>query len=177
MSRPSEMEALSWRGATFRLGVVVAIVTAAVDQAVKLWLLYDFDLPGRGRVALAPYLDLVLAWNTGISYGLFQQAGPLGQWALFALKMIAVVLLGIWLARTGSRLSGIALGLIIGGAIGNAVDRLVHGAVMDFVLFHITTASWSFQWYVFNLADVAIVAGVVGLLYESLFVRDAVKAP
>ena len=86
-----------------------------LDQAVKLWLLYGFDLPGRGRVPLTPFLDLVLAWNTGISYGLFQQAGPLGQWALFALKVIAVVLLGLWLARTGSRLSGLALGLIIGG--------------------------------------------------------------
>ena len=70
--------------------------------------------------ALTPFLDLVLAWNTGISYGLFQQAGPLGQWALFALKVIAVVLLAVWLVRTGSRLSGLALGLIIGGAIGNA---------------------------------------------------------
>jgi len=134
-------------------------------------------LPGRGRVVLAPFLDLVLAWNTGISYGLFQQAGPLGQWALFALKVIAVVLLALWLARTGSRLSSVALGLIIGGAIGNALDRLVHGAVMDFVLFHITAAAWSFQWYVFNLADAAIVAGVVGLLYESLLAGDAAKAP
>ncbi len=64
-----------WRGATFRLGVMVALVTAAVDQAVKFWLLYGFDLPGRGRVALTPFLDLVLAWNTGISYGLFQTPG------------------------------------------------------------------------------------------------------
>jgi signal peptidase II len=170
-------DALSWRSATFRLGVIVALIAAAADQAVKLWLLYGFDLPGRGRVALGPFFDLVLVWNTGISYGLFQQVGPLGQWALFALKVIAVVLLGLWLARTGSRLSGVALGLIIGGAIGNAADRLVHGAVMDFVLFHMTTAAWSFQWYVFNLADVAIVAGVVGLLYESLFAGDAAKAP
>ncbi len=170
-------DAIPWRGAVFRLGAAVALITAAADQAVKLWLLYGFDLPGRGRVALGPFLDLVLAWNTGISYGLFKEAGPLGQWALFALKVIAVVLLGLWLARTGSRLSGIALGLIIGGAIGNALDRLVHEAVMDFVLFHITAATWSFQWYVFNLADVAIVAGVVGLLYESLFAGDAAKAP
>jgi len=169
--------ALPGRGATFRLGVMVALATAAADQAVKLWLLHGFDLPGRGRVALAPFLDLVLAWNTGISYGLFQQTGPLGQWALFALKVVAVVLLAMWLARTHSRLSAVALGLIIGGAIGNAVDRLVHGAVMDFVLFHLTAATWSFQWYVFNLADAAIVAGVVGLLYESLFAGDAAKAP
>jgi signal peptidase II len=165
------------RGATFGLGVMVALATVAVDQAVKFWLLDVFDLPGRGRVAITPFLDLVLAWNTGISYGLFSDTGPLGQWALFALKMIAVVLLALWLARTGSRLSAVALGLIIGGAIGNALDRVIHGAVMDFVLFHVTTASWSFNWYVFNLADVAIVAGVVGLLYESLFAGDAAKAP
>lgn len=164
-------------GAVMRLGLSAALVTAVLDQGVKLWLLYGYDLPGRGRVAVTPYLDLVLAWNTGISYGLFQQVGPLGQWALFALKVIAVVLLGLWLARSGSRLSGLALGLIIGGAIGNAVDRVVHGAVMDFVLFHITAATWTFNWYVFNLADVAIVAGVVALLYESLFAGDAAKAP
>ena len=160
-----------------RLGIAAALATAALDQAVKLWLLYGFDLPSRGRVRLLPTVDLVLAWNTGISYGLFQQTGPLGQWALFALKAVAVLLLCLWLARTGSRLAGLALGLIIGGAIGNAIDRLVHGAVMDFVLFHISAATWTFQWYVFNLADAAIVAGVIGLLYQSLFDSHAAKAP
>jgi signal peptidase II len=170
-------DALPWRGAAFRLGVMVALVTAAADQAVKFWLLYGFDLPGRGRVALAPFLDLVLAWNTGISYGLFRQEGPLGQWALLALKAIAVILLWIWLARTSSRLTALSLGLIIGGAVGNAIDRLAYGAVADFVLFHLTTANFSFKWYVFNLADVAIVAGVIGLLYETLVGPDAAKAP
>jgi signal peptidase II len=119
----------------------------------------------------------VLTWNTGISYGLFRQEGPLGQWALLALKAIAVILLWIWLSRTSSRLTAASLGLIIGGAIGNAIDRFTYGAVADFVLFHLTTASFSFKWYVFNLADVAIVAGVVGLLYETLIDRDAAKAP
>jgi signal peptidase II len=164
-------------GTRWRLGLGVAIAAAAIDQAAKFWLLYGLDLPGRGRFVLTPFLDLVLAWNTGISYGLFQQVGPLGQWALFALKVFAVLLLGLWLARTGSRLSGVALGLIIGGAVGNALDRVVHGAVMDFVLFHITAAGWTLQWYVFNLADVAIVAGVFGLLFESLFMHEAAKAP
>jgi signal peptidase II len=164
-------------GPAQRLGLVVAAVVVAIDQIVKLWLLFDFDLAERGRTALAPFLDLVLAWNTGISFGMFQQAGPLGQWALFALKAIAVAFLGLWLFRTVSRLSGLALGLIIGGAIGNAIDRLVHGAVMDFVLFHVSGTTWTFQWSVFNLADAAIVAGVIGLLYESLFVRTAAKAP
>lgn len=160
-----------------RLGLAAAAVTAAIDQATKLWLLYGFDLTGQGRVPLTSFLDLVLAWNTGISYGLFQQAGPLGQWLLLALKMIAVALLLVWLARTRSTLAGLALGLIVGGAIGNAIDRALHGAVMDFVLFHVTTATWTFQWYVFNLADAAIVAGVLGLVYESLFLQDAAKVP
>jgi signal peptidase II len=164
-------------GTPLRLGLGAAVAAAVIDQAVKVWLLYSFDLPDRGRVALTPFLDLVLAWNTGISYGLFQQTGPLGQWALFALKVIAVALLGLWLARTGSRLSGIALGLIIGGAVGNAIDRMVHGAVMDFVLFHITAVTWTLQWYVFNVADAAIVAGVAGLLLEAVLARDAAKPP
>ena len=164
-------------GAPLRLGLVAAVIAAAIDQAAKLWLLYGFGLTGRGRVPITSFLDLVLAWNTGISYGLFQQSGPFGQWALLALKVIAVALLLIWLVRTRSRLSGLALGLVVGGAIGNGIDRLVHGAVMDFVLFHITAATWTFEWYVFNLADAAIVAGVAGLVYESLLMQDAAKAP
>jgi signal peptidase II len=87
------------------------------------------------------------------------------------------VLLVVWLARTRSRLAGVALGLILGGAIGNAIDRALHGAVMDFVLFHISAATWTFQWYVFNLADAAIVAGVIGLVYETLFLQDTAKLP
>jgi len=83
----------------------------------------------------------------------------------------------IWLARTSSRLAAFSLGLIIGGAIGNAIDRLAYGAVADFVLFHVTTATFSFNWYVFNLADVAIVAGVIGLLFETLTGTGAAKAP
>ena len=158
-------------------GALVALATAAVDQAVKLWLLFGLDLGARGTVRLGPFIDLVLVWNTGISYGLFPQAGPLGQWALLAVKAVAVVLLWVWLAHATSRLTALALGLIIGGAIGNAVDRAVYGAVADFVLFHITTATWTFRWYVFNLADVGIVAGVIGLLYESLLAKDAAKAP
>jgi signal peptidase II len=164
-------------GAPLRLGIAAALVVAAIDQATKLWLLHGFGLTGQDRVSVTSFLDLVLAWNTGISYGLFQQTGPLGQWVLLTLKVIAVALLLIWLARTRSRLVGLALGLIVGGAIGNAVDRAVHGAVMDFVLFHITGPTWTVQWYVFNLADAAIVAGVIGLIYESLFLPGAAKGP
>jgi signal peptidase II len=166
-----------WWGPLTGFGLVVALATAAVDQASKLWLLFVIDLGARGVIRVGPFLDLVLAWNTGISYGLFRQEGPFGQWALLALKAIAAGLLWIWLARAASRLTALSLGLIIGGAVGNAIDRLAYGAVADFVLFHITTESLDFQWYIFNLADVAIVAGVIGLLYDTLFGVDAAKAP
>ena len=127
--------------------------------------------------SLTPFLDLVLIWNRGISYGLFQQRGPLGQWVLLALTAVAVVLLWIWLVRSTSRLMVVSLALIIGGAVGNAIDRMAYGAVADFVLLHLTTASFSFKWYVFNLADAAIVAGVAGLLYDSFAGRRAAKQP
>ena len=164
-------------GPLTRFALAVAAATTVVDQAAKLWLLFGLNLPARGIVRLTPFLDLVLTWNTGISYGLFRQQGPFGQGALLALKAVAVVLLWIWLARTSSRLAALSLGLIIGGAIGNAIDRLAYGAVADFVLFHVTTATFSFNWYVFNLADVAIVAGVIGLLFETLIGTGAAKAP
>src|SRR5205807_3094998 len=164
-------------GPLTRLGLAVAFAAAAVDQGLKLWLIFVTDLGALGRITVFPFVDLVLTRNTGISYGLFPQEGPLGQWALLALKAIAVVLLWIWLARAPSRLTAVALGLIIGGAVGNAIDRLAYGAVADFVLFHISTATFSFNWYVLNLADVAIVAGVIGLLFETLIGTGAAKAP
>jgi signal peptidase II len=158
------------------LGLAVAVASAALDQATKLWLIFVTDLGARGTVALTPFLDLVLQWNKGISYGLFPQEGPVGQWALLAIKAIAVVLLWIWLARASSRLTAVALGLIIGGAIGNAIDPLAHdGGVADFVKFHVTIWSVKREWYVFNLADVAIVFGVAGLLYEMLLGGEGAK--
>jgi signal peptidase II len=172
---PVRPPSLLW-GPLTGLGVAAALISAAADQALKLWLIFAFDLGARGIVTLTPFLDLVLTWNKGISYGLFQQDGPLGQWALLALKVIAVMLLWIWLARASARLTAVSLGLIIGGAIGNAIDRFAYGAVADFLLFHLTTADFSFKWYVFNLADVAIVAGVIGLVYETLL-GSAAKAP
>ena len=166
-----------FRGPLTALGLSAAAITAVLDQASKLWLLQGFDLADKGVVKVMPFVDIVLTWNTGISYGWFQQEGPFGQGALLALKVVAVALLWIWLARAGSRLSAISLGLIVGGALGNGIDRLIYGAVADFVLLHAETAAWRFNWYVFNLADVAIVAGVAGLLYESLLGDSAAKAP
>jgi len=158
-------------------GLIVALIACIADQASKLYLLFVFDLAAHGPVRLGPFIDFVLTKNTGISYGLFQTQGAVGHAVLVLVKVLAVILLWVWLARARERLAAISLGLIIGGAIGNTIDRLAYGWVADFVYFHISTASWRFGWYVFNLADVAIVAGVIGLLYESLVVDRAAKAP
>src|SRR5262249_1193083 len=108
---------------------------------------------------------------------LFRQEGPLGQAALLALKAIAVVLLWIWLSRTSSRLAALSLGLIIGGAVGNAIDRFAYGAGAGFVLFPLPTAGCSFNLCVFNHCGVGMVAGVIGLLFETLIGTGAAKAP
>jgi len=164
-------------GPLSRFGLFAALAVLLLDQLLKLWLLFVFRLGDKGTVKVAPSVDFVLVWNKGISYGWFQQSEPSGQWLLLGLKVVAVLLLWIWLARAGSRFTALALGLIIGGALGNAIDRLVYGAVADFVLLYVQTATWRFNWYVFNLADVAIVAGVLVLLYESVVGDRAAKAP
>jgi signal peptidase II len=160
-----------------RSGLIAAVVVLLLDQASKLWLLFVFDIARRGAVRVTPFFDLVLAWNTGISYGWFQTESAAGQALLLGIKAIAVIVLGVWMARSQTRLAAIALGLIIGGALGNAIDSLAYGAVVDFALFHIQIGEKDLSWYVFNLADTAIVAGVAALLYDSFFGEPAAKAP
>ena len=160
-----------------RSGIIAAVATLLIDQASKLWLLFAFDLAHRGTVRVTPFFDLVLAWNTGITFGWFQNDSQIAQMVLMAVKVVAVVALAIWMARSRTLLATIALGLIIGGAIGNAIDRLAYGAVVDFALFHVQIAGNTYNWYVFNLADTAIVAGVIALLYDSFLGVGAAKAP
>ena len=160
-----------------RAGILSAVVTLVADQASKLWLLNGFDLARKGVVKVTPFFDLVLAWNIGISFGWLQNDSQSAQIALMAVKVVAVIALAIWMARSQTRLATVALGLIIGGAIGNGIDRLAYGAVVDFALFHIEIGGNTYNWYVFNLADVAIVAGVAGLLYDSFLGVPAAKAP
>src|SRR5882672_6619830 len=160
-----------------RPGVIAALAVLALDQASKLWLLFVFDLGHRGAVKVTPFLDLLLAWNVGISFGWFQNDSPFGQIMLMLIKAVAVIVLAIWMARSRTLIATIALGLIIGGAIGNAIDRLAYGAVVDFALFHVQIGGNTFNWYVFNLADVAIVAGVAALLYDSFVGVPAANVP
>ncbi len=145
---------------TRAVGFTVALLGLLVDQAVKLWLLFPFDIEAKGRVTLTPFLDLVLVWNRGVSYGLLTQDGALGRWLLTGLGIVGAGLFSWWLWVTKGRLAALSLGLVIGGAISNVIDRLAYGAVADFFLFHVG----AFEWYVFNLADAWIVAGAIGLV-------------
>ena len=147
-----------------RLGYLAAIVTFVADQVSKLGLLFVYDLPMREPVALGPFVNLIVVWNRGISYGLLQQGTDLGRWALVVLLVVATIGLLLWVTRAERRFLALSLGLLAGGAAGNAVDRAAYGAVFDFVQLHAA----GYSWYVFNIADLAIVAGVVGLLYDSL---------
>jgi signal peptidase II len=158
-------------------GALAAIVALVLDQASKYWLLNVLDIAQRRKVSVTPFFDLVLYWNIGISFGWLQNESPSAQLALMLVKAVAVIALAIWMARSQTMLATIALGLIIGGAIGNAIDRILYGAVVDFALFHIEIAGETYSWYVFNLADTAIVAGVAALLYDSFRGIPAAKAP
>ncbi len=153
--------------AAARIGWTVAILMLALDQATKYGVLLSLHLTEGGPgVTIAPFAELRLVWNRGISYGLFQQQSDLGRWLLVAISIAAAIGLGIWLTRTTSIFVGVAIGLIFAGALGNAIDRAIYGAVCDFV--YLYSPGGAFRWYVFNVADAAIVAGVIGLLYDSI---------
>jgi signal peptidase II len=154
------------------LGLGIAIFAVALDQLHKYWMLAVYEIQNRGRVPITPFLDLVYLNNPGISYGLFTGQG---QWLWIGIAGFAVVAITIWLARgVTTRLVAASLGLVMGGAASNAIDRVALGGVADFFSLH----ALGFYWYVFNLADVAIVAGVIGLLYDSFVPsrNDASKA-
>ncbi len=161
-----------------RAGAIAAIATLLIDQASKLWLLYVFDLASRGVVRVTPFFDLVLAWNVGISFGWFQSENQFAQIALIAIKAVAVIVLG--------DLDGAVADPA--GDAGARPDHRRRGRQRHRPLppwrggrFRPVSTSRSaeigYNWYVFNLADVAIVAGVAALLYDSFLGVPAAKAP
>ena len=154
-----------------RLAAIVAVITLALDQASKLYLLFVYELFLHEPVSLGPFIELIVVWNRGISYGLLQQETDLGRWLLSGFSLIVAIGLGIWMLRTPHRFLATSIALIVGGAIGNVIDRVAYGAVFDFVHVYVGT----FSWYVFNIADAAIVAGVIGLVYDS-FVLEGRRA-
>ncbi len=159
------------------MAYAIAVVVVALDQLSKFWVLEILDLDNRPAIEVLPVFRLSMVWNEGVSFGLFRADSDAMRWLLVAFAVVVVVVLVWWAGRQVRRLPALALGLIIGGAIGNGIDRFLHGAVVDFALFHLDIGGKTFNWYVFNLADVAIVAGVAGLLYDSFLGAPAAKAP
>jgi signal peptidase II len=152
-----------------KLGVISALLVLGADQGSKYWILHVLDLPDLRQVVVLPVLNLTMVWNQGVTFGLFN---GLGAWSHFLLAAIALLVVGglaLWLRRAENTLVALSIGAIAGGAIGNVIDRLRYGAVVDFIHAHI--GDWS--WYVFNVADAAIVCGVALLVVDSQFLRRA----
>jgi signal peptidase II len=149
---------------SLRLGLSIAAIAILLDQLSKYWLLNASGIGEGERLAVGPFVNIVNQRNPGISYSLFELRGPAGQWLLAAIAVAVSIGIVAWLVRAATPIAALALGLVLGGALGNAIDRPWRGGVVDFVSLHAS----GYQWYVFNVADVAIVAGVIGLLYDSL---------
>ena len=156
-----------------RWGLLAALLVLAADQARKWWVLDVLRLPERGQVPVLPVLSLTMVWNQGVTFGLFHQSGAWGPWLLAGVALAVVAALAVWLRRAESALVAASLGAIGGGAVGNVLDRLRFGAVVDFL--HAHAFGWS--WYVFNVADAAIVCGVGVLVLDGLRPRTRLQAP
>jgi lipoprotein signal peptidase len=156
-----------------RWGLLAALLVLIADQASKWWVLEVLRLPERGQVPVLPVLSFTMVWNQGVTFGLFHQSGVWGAWLLAGVALAVVAALAVWLRRAESALVAASLGAIGGGAIGNVIDRLRFGAVVDFL--HAHAFGWS--WYVFNVADAAIVCGVAVLVLDGLRPRSRLQAP
>ena len=161
------------RAAGLRLGLAVALLLLLADQASKWWILEGLRLPDLRNVPVVSAgpcgLDLTMVWNRGVTFGMLSGDGPLNHVILALLSAAIAGFLLRWLARAETRLVAIALGAVIGGAVGNVIDRLRFGAVVDFIRAH----AWGWDWYVFNVADAGIVCGVVALLADAVLRKPA----
>ena len=152
-------------------GLLSALIVFVADQASKWWVLNVLDLPDIRQIVVLPFLNFTMVWNRGVTFGLFNSFGDWGHIALAGVSMLVVAALGVWLWRAQNWLVAIALGSIAGGAIGNVVDRLRFGAVVDFIHAHADTPWGDISWYVFNVGDAAIVCGVAALVFDSQWPR------
>ena len=156
----------AWMAYAIALGVVI------LDQASKLWILGPFNLPGNVSVQVLPFMRFSMVWNPGVSYGLLQNFGSLGRWLLVLFAAAVVVALAVWVSKSVRVLTAVAIGLVMGGAIGNnLIDRVRLGMVADFIDF----TQIGFKW-VFNVADSAITIGVIVLLIDTFLTSRPVAA-
>ena len=150
-----------------RLGLIVALASILIDQASKWWILVEVMDPPK-VIPITSLFNLVLTWNRGVSFGLFNNEGNFGAWFFSILAIIIVGILLIWLRKAETKVQSISLGFIIGGAIGNVIDRVNHQAVLDFIDFHLGSSHWP----AFNAADSFITLGAAVLIVDSLFSRQ-----
>jgi len=148
-----------------RAGISLAVLVIVVDQLTKFWIHQALVVEGPSAVTVTSFFNLVTVWNYGVSFGMFNSGSSAAAWIFIALASAISIVLAVWLIRTDRLLVSAALGLILGGAIGNVIDRARFGAVFDFLDFHL--AGW--HWPAFNVADAAIVVGVAVLFIDSLF--------
>jgi lipoprotein signal peptidase len=156
-----------------RLGLLAALAAGVTDQATKAWVLAALWPPHGEGIALLPVLNLRLGFNTGVTFGMFRESAAEAVWVLVAVTLLIVAFLARWLWRTASRAEALGLGLVIGGAAGNILDRVAQGAVTDFIDAHY--GGW--HWPTFNMADVAIVCGVALLVLGGLRRTDGAASP
>ncbi len=147
-----------------RLGLCVAGVIVVADQITKWWILAEF-LDNPRVVPVTDFFNLVLVWNRGVSFGLFASSAQWMPYILAGLAIVISVFLVMWLRTAENRVLAAGLGFVLGGAIGNVIDRFVHRAVVDFLDFH----AFGYHWPAFNIADSSIFVGVVLILYDGLF--------
>jgi signal peptidase II len=149
------------------IGLAIAVLAFVADQGHKNAMLYGLgfaDMQPGERVPVTSFFDLVMVWNPGISYGLFPASGPWGTALQISLTLAMIAFMSWWLWRSGSLAVTVGCGLVVGGGLGNLLDRLVYGRVADFFHFY----AFNYHWYVFNIADVAVTLGAVAFIYDVL---------
>lgn len=148
-------------------GALVAVVVFILDRLSKWWIINIIDLPARRNIDVLPFFDLTMVWNEGVSFGMFQAGSLTGRIVLVSFSVVVAGFLVKWLLDVNRWLQAVFLGMIIGGALGNALDRVIYGAVVDFLDF---SGLW-FKW-VFNVADSAISTGVALLVFDAFFAKE-----
>ncbi len=154
-----------------RYGIIAAVAVALIDQIIKYCVTDVLDLPSRGGfgIEIAPFFNLTFTQNFGVSMGFFHADSVTMRWALVAMTIAISVFVAVWMWREKARDDVIALGLVLGGATGNILDRMRLGYVVDYADLHI--GSWR-PFLIFNLADAAITIGVLILLARAILLRD-----
>lgn len=151
-----------------RFGLLTALLVVIGDQMTKLWIVHDVMAPPK-VIEVTSFFNIVMVWNRGASFGLFGTESPSTQYMLVGVAAVICLVLLLWLRKAKTAWLAVGLGAVIGGAIGNVIDRLRYGAVADFLDFHAA----GYHWPAFNVADMAITVGVAMLLLDGLIGKRA----